>query len=82
MEAQVTKTLLELSTGDIIRHNEKGGRYVIEDLEAYFSELPLPFDEPMIGYRALDGEKKKWFRPKCMFTEDRFTIEGNVYDIC
>jgi hypothetical protein len=85
-EVQEKSPLLDLNAGDVLVH-KKGMRYVVEDTEAYYSEAVEelgaldPSEIPMVGYRAMYGERKKWFRPRTMFTEDRFTKDGTIHDL-
>jgi hypothetical protein len=81
-EVQESKPL-NLSTGDRLLH-KKGAIYHVIMTEFYFSE---PFvvdgveylqDTPCVLYHS-EVTGKRWGRPRFMFTEDRFTIIGNIY---
>lgn len=79
--------LLDLSAGDVLLHHKSGQKYVVLDADDhYFSEYydpdnpdVSPLEVPMVHYQALYGDRKKWFRPRTMFTEQRFSVVDNVF---
>ncbi len=78
---QQTNKLIPIRERDVLLHVKSGNRYLVEDTEAFFSEADIymkekPSNVPMVGYRALYGNQSKWFRPRDMFTEDRFKPIG------
>jgi hypothetical protein len=69
---------IKLEVGMILYHQKTCEYYIIEELEAFYSEMPDPLEAPMVGYRALYGAKLKWFRDKHMFTHDRFQVVKDI----